>query len=83
MEVCSCSGCVDVFTGASPVRRPDPGGLDRKTGKCCQAGTTLMVVNRLHYAALHHLFNPSETHLLCFRFHEHLWPNRMFLQDLG
>lgn len=59
MEVCSCSGCLDAFTGAAPVRRPDPGGLDRKTGKCCQTGTILMVVIRLHYAAhyaaLHHL----------------------------
>lgn len=58
MEVWSCTGCLEVFT---PVRRPYPGGLDWKTGDCCQTGTTLMVVSRLHYAALHHLLNPSET----------------------
>lgn len=27
MEVWSCSGCLDVFTGPALVRRPDPGGF--------------------------------------------------------
>lgn len=65
-KVCCSTGCLDVFTGAqAPVRRPDPGRLDRKTGKYWQTGTALMVCGSASsfrvYAVLHHLFNSSET----------------------